>query len=48
MIDTVTASAKPIGATAVFVPAVLALLLGALLVYGVGFRKSDGHSQRGP
>jgi cobalt transporter subunit CbtB len=37
MIDTVTTSAKPISATAVLRPAVLAILLGALLVYGVGF-----------
>jgi len=33
----VTTSAKPISATAVLLPAVLAILLGAWLVYGVGF-----------
>jgi cobalt transporter subunit CbtB len=37
MIDTVITSAKPVSATAVLLPAVLAILLGALLVYGVGF-----------
>jgi cobalt transporter subunit CbtB len=37
MIDTVTISAKPVGALAVLLPAVLAILLGAVLVYGVGF-----------
>ena len=37
MIDTVTISAKPVGGLAVLLPAVLAILLGAVLVYGVGF-----------
>jgi len=37
MIDTVITSTKPVTATTVLLPAVLAILLGALLVYGVGF-----------
>jgi cobalt transporter subunit CbtB len=37
MIDTVTTSSKPTSAVAVLLAAVLAILLGALLVYGVGF-----------
>ncbi len=38
MINTLAASAKAApGAVAVFLPAVLAILLGAVLVYGVGF-----------
>jgi cobalt transporter subunit CbtB len=38
MINTLAASARAAsGATAVLLPAVLAILLGAILVYGVGF-----------
>jgi cobalt transporter subunit CbtB len=39
MIDTLTTtSTKAVfGAAAVFLPAVLAILLGAVLVYGIGF-----------
>jgi cobalt transporter subunit CbtB len=38
MINTLTASAKPAPITAAAIlPAVLAILLGAFLVYGVGF-----------
>jgi cobalt transporter subunit CbtB len=38
MISTLAASTKAAsGATAVLLPAVLAILLGAILVYGVGF-----------
>ena len=37
MTDLLTTSAKPAIATVAFLPAVLAILLGAFLVYGVGF-----------
>jgi cobalt transporter subunit CbtB len=37
MISTLAASTKAASAAAVLLPAVLAILLGAILVYGVGF-----------
>ena len=42
MISHLTASGKPAAATATaFLPALLAILLGAFLIYGVGFAGSS-------
>jgi cobalt transporter subunit CbtB len=42
MINTLARPAQPVSTTAAILPAILAILLGAFVVYGVGFASPMG------